>query len=36
MLDIGMILTLTAAFALVIGFVVWCGRTLEDAGGERE
>lgn len=36
MLDIWMALTLTAAFALVTGFVVWCGKTVEDTGGERE
>ncbi len=36
MLDIWMGLTLAAAFALVIGFVVWCGKTVADSGGEHE
>ncbi|SDE33061.1 hypothetical protein SAMN04488602_12528 [Paenibacillus sp. cl123] len=36
MLDMGMVLTLIAVFALMAGFVVWCGRTAEDTGGERE
>lgn len=33
MLDIWMVLTLTVALALIVGFVVWCGKTVEDTGG---
>ncbi|CAI6050978.1 hypothetical protein COHCIP112018_01475 [Cohnella sp. JJ-181] len=36
MLDIGMTVTLVAAFALVAGFVHWCGKTLEETGGDQE
>lgn len=36
MLDIWTVLTLAAAFAVVTGFVIWCGRTVEETGGERE
>lgn len=35
LLDIWMTLTLLAAFALVAGFVIWCDKSIDDAGGER-
>lgn len=35
MLDLWMGLTLAAAFALTAGFVIWCGRTIEEPGGDR-
>lgn len=34
MMDIWMVPTLTAAFALVVGFVYWCDRSIDEAGGE--
>lgn len=34
-LDFWMALTLIAAFALVVGFVVWCDRSIGETGGER-
>lgn len=36
MLDIGMAAILLAAFATVIGFVRWCGKTADDPEGENE
>lgn len=35
LLDIWMTLTLIAAFALVVGFVIWCDRSIDKTGEER-
>lgn len=36
MLDIWMIVMLAVAFLLVTGFMHWCSRTVDEAGGELE
>lgn len=36
MLDLWMVITLIVSFALVIGFIEWCGRSIEPMEGERE
>lgn len=35
MLDLYMVLMLAIAYALFSGFLMWCGRVIEDSGGER-
>lgn len=34
MSDVWMTFTLIAAFALIAGFVWWCGKTVDETGGE--
>ncbi|MDG0809868.1 K(+)-transporting ATPase subunit F [Cohnella rhizosphaerae] len=33
MMDVWMTIALLAAFALVVGFVYWCDRSIDEAGG---
>lgn len=35
MMDLVMILSLAAAFGLVYSFIIWCGRVVGEAEGER-
>lgn len=34
MMDVWMVLTLGASFALVAGLIIGCGRIVEDTGGD--
>jgi hypothetical protein len=36
MLDLYMVLLLAGTFAVFYGFMAWCGRVVDDAGGERK
>ncbi len=36
MLDLYMVLILAGTFALFYGFLVWCNRVVDEAGGERK
>ena len=36
MLDLYMILMLAVTFGLFYGFTIWCDRTVDEAGGDRQ
>lgn len=36
MLDLYMVLMLAGTFALFYGFLAWCNRVVDEAGGERK
>lgn len=36
MLDVYMILMLAATYAIFSGFLHWCGRIIEETGGDRK
>lgn len=36
MLDLYMILILAVTYVLFAGFMTWCGKVVDDAGGERK
>lgn len=35
MLDVYMVLMLAASFGLFYGFMAWCGKVVDQTGGER-